>query len=282
MSELQLTVRPDYVAVLTLDQPGSKANVLTAAMWSELEAAVDSLLTRSDIAALVLASAKPDIFIAGADLNLLANASGPNDSSVRSFIEHGLRVLAKLEQLPFPTIAAIDGAALGGGLEVALACDYRIGGFNPKLRVGLPEVSLGLIPGWGGTQRLPRIIGVEPAIEMVVSGQPIDCQRALANGLFDGVLEAPGNLLEAAAAFVLKHSRGNARRTQKQQPVAHSVQPALGVDSGAAAAARRVVMEGSKLPLEEGLKLETEAFMQLAGSDESRRLIGAFFASRRK
>lgn len=289
MSELQLAVRPNSVAVLTFDQPGSKANVLTAAMWSELEAALDSLLTRSDLAGLVLASAKPDIFIAGADLKLLVNATGPNDASVRAFIEHGLRVLAKLERLPFPTAAALDGAALGGGLEVALACDYRIAGTNPRLRVGLPEVSLGLIPGWGGTQRLPRIIGVQKAVETIVSGRPIDREQALASGLVDDLLLNPGNLLEyAAEEFLTKKWQVGAMRDLKREPVAASAQAdpvneePSSAESAAAAAARRVVLEGSRLSLEEGLKLETKAFMQLAGSDESKRLIGAFFASRKR
>src|SRR4051812_34347268 len=169
---VRLDVRPDTVAVLTLDQPGSKANVLTTQMWTELEAAVDALATRTDVRGLVIASAKPGIFIAGADLKLLANAAGPNDPAVRSFIEHGLRVLEKLEALPFPTCAAIDGAALGGGLEVALACDYRVVGTSDKVKLGLPEVTLGLIPGWGGTQRLPRWVRrLEDAAWMLRTGQ---------------------------------------------------------------------------------------------------------------
>jgi enoyl-CoA hydratase/carnithine racemase len=150
MSAVQLVVRPDSVAVVTLDQPGRKANVLSAGLWDDFEAVIDSLAARTDLKGMVLASAKPDIFIAGADLNLLGSAPGPGDPAVRGFIEQGLRVLQKLESLPFPTCAAIDGAALGGGLEVALACDYRLCGTNPQAKLGLPEVKLGLIPGWGG------------------------------------------------------------------------------------------------------------------------------------
>src|SRR5690348_11773221 len=126
MSEptVRLDARPDGVAVLTFDQPGGKANVLTPQTWSDFEAALDQLAARVGVRGLVLASAKPGVFIAGADLKLLA-AAGPNDPAVRGFIEQGIRALYKLEALPFPTGAAIDGAALGGGLEVALACDYR-------------------------------------------------------------------------------------------------------------------------------------------------------------
>ena len=150
MNSIRVAIRPDSVAVLTFDQPGSKANVLTTELWQELEATLDTLKSRAELKALVLASAKPGIFIAGADLKLLANALTPNEPAVRAFIELGLRVLEKLESLPYPTCAAIDGAALGGGLEVALACDSRICGTNPKVKLGLPEVTLGLIPGWGG------------------------------------------------------------------------------------------------------------------------------------
>src|SRR5437764_14601214 len=103
MSAVQLAVRPDSVAVITFDQPERKANVLNAALWTEFETVLDSLAPRTDLKGLILASAKPGVFIAGADLNVLAGAAGPNDPAVRAFIERGLRGLEKLESLPFPT-----------------------------------------------------------------------------------------------------------------------------------------------------------------------------------
>lgn len=288
MSAIELTFRDDSVAVLTIDQPGSKANVLNVELWTDFEAVLDSLSTHSELKGLVLASAKPDIFIAGADLKLLATAAGPNDPNVRTFIEQGLRVLAKLESLPFPTVAAIDGVALGGGLEVALACDYRIAGPNPKLRIGLPEVTLGLIPGWGGTQRLPRILGVANAVQMVTSGTPIDSQESMRNGLLNEQATVATGLVDIAAKFVREMPQHPSIREKKQSPVVNwsqeddaSTQPNP-TDSAAVAAARRVIREGSLLTLTKGIKLETEAFLSLAGSDESKRLIGAFFASRKK
>lgn len=289
MSDLQLSVRSDSLAVLTIDQSASKANVLTLGLWAELEAALDSLSKRTELRGLVLASAKPDIFIAGADLKLLVNAAGPNDPAVRGFIDQGLRILEKLEKLPFPTVAAIDGAALGGGLEVALACDYRIGGPpNPKFRVGLPEVTLGLIPGWGGTQRLPRIIGVLNAAAMITSGKPIDYEQAQQNSLFDGFAATTAELVDVAAAYISKKPSEPEIRQKKRSPIASwtpegdaSVQ-ATPTDSTAVAEARRVIREGVLLPFSEGIKLETEAFLRLAGSDESKALIAAFFASRKK
>jgi enoyl-CoA hydratase len=288
MSDINLAIRPESVAVLTLDQQGSKANVLTLELWAELEAALDSL-AHTNLAGLVLASAKPDIFIAGADLKLLANAAGPNDPAVKTFIERGLRILAKLENCPYPTIAAIDGAALGGGLEIALACDYRIGGPpNPKFRVGLPEVTLGLIPGWGGTQRLPRIIGVPEAVKLIVSGQPIGYEQARVSPLFDEFASATSKLVDSASAFVLKTPRVEAIRQKKRSPLTgwskegDASVSSTPTDSPAAAEARRVVGGGSLLPLSEGIALETAAFLGLAGSEESKRLIAAFFAGRKK
>jgi enoyl-CoA hydratase len=289
MSDIHLAIRPDSVAVLTFDQQGSKANVLTVGLWEELDAALNSLASRKELSGLILASAKPDIFIAGADLKLLVNATGPNDAQVRTFIEQGLRILKKLESLPFPTVAAIDGAALGGGLEVALACDYRMGGPpNPKFRLGLPEVTLGLIPGWGGTQRLPRIVGVPKAVAMIVSGQPVDYEQAKTNPLVNEFALDASKLVDAAAEYIKKMPQVEAIREKKRLPVASWTRQGDSIvhpspnDSPAIAAARRVVDEGSLVPFADAMLLETESFMRLAGSEESKRLIAAFFASRRK
>lgn len=278
---ITITERPDGVAVLTFDQPGSKANVLTRELWTEFGGALAAL--RSDLKGLVLASAKPGIFIAGADLKLLANAPGPNDPEVRAFIEQGLRVLEQLEALPFPTCAALDGAALGGGLEVALACDYRVCGTNPKVQLGLPEVKLGLIPGWGGTQRLPRIVGINQAIEMIVGEAAISTGDAEALDLVLTTVDS-----EQLTEFVASSTKGTrlevwrAERASKQRPtpLCRSTPPA-GL-ARAAAEAVRVMVEGAVLPLYDAIKLETDAFMRLAGSDESKRLIAEFFASRKK
>ena len=182
MAALSLAVRPDAVGVLTIDQPGRRANVLTPDLWAELDAAVQALAARADLRGLVLASGKPGVFVAGADLKLLADA-GPGDPAVRAFLDQGNRVLFALEALPFPTCAAIDGAALGGGLELALACTHRVCGRHANVRLGLPETKLGLIPGWGGTQRLPRLVGMAIASEMLATGEPLDAEQAGCAGL---------------------------------------------------------------------------------------------------
>lgn len=285
MSALHLVTRPDSVAVLTFDQPGGKANVLTTDLWAEFESVLDSLAARTDLKGLVLASAKPGVFIAGADLKLLANAPGPNDPGVRAFLEQGLRTLEKLEALPFPTCAAIDGAALGGGLEVALACDSRVCGSNPKVQLGLPEVKLGLIPGWGGTQRLVRVMDFNRmlhAADMLTTGRSLDVHQAGKFELLDAVVDSAA-LTEQAADSVRRADR-RARRMWKRMALdkeyRETFTPPAGL-AGAAAEAVRVMVEGAALPLKDAIAVETVAFMRLAGSDESKRLIAEFF-SRKK
>jgi enoyl-CoA hydratase/carnithine racemase len=281
MSAITVNVRPDAVAVLTFDQPDSRANVLSRELWSEFGDALAALAARTDLKGLVLASAKPGIFIAGADLKLLASAPGPNDPEVRAFIEQGLRVLEQLEALPFPTCAAIDGAALGGGLEVALACDYRACGTNPKVQLGLPEVKLGLIPGWGGTQRLPRLVGAERSVQMLTSGASLNAPDAVQCGLV-GSLADSAQLVDSAANFLAHTSDSNSARQARFGPVANAALPPQPQLSGAAAEAVRVVVEGAALPLRAAIGVETEAFMRLAGGDDSKRLIAEFFAARKK
>jgi enoyl-CoA hydratase/carnithine racemase len=254
-------------------------NVLNEELWAGLEAALDALA--GNVRGLIVVSAKPGVFIAGADLKLLADATGPGDPTVRTFIERGLRVLSKIESLPFPTCAAIDGAALGGGLEVALAFDCRIAGSSEKVKLGLPEVTLGLIPGWGGTQRLPRIIGLEVAVEMVVTGRADSGANAAVTGLVDRTVDS-ARLLDEAVALVLGCDRA-AARSRKRDPIAETeFTSTTAPDSTAAREALRVMSEGTALPFADGMKLETEAFMKLAGSPESKQRIATFFGSRKK
>ena len=277
-SALRLVLRPDGIAVLTIDQPGHRANVLTRALWDELHAVLLKLNGETDCRGLILQSGKPNVFIAGADLKYLGGVPAPEDPGVRELMEFGLATLALLENLPFPTCAIIDGAALGGGLEVTLACDYRLVGPNPKVELGLPEVNLGLIPGWGGTQRLPRIIHVSTAADMMMTGISITASEAIRHGLADGKMgrSTPETLFASG-----QHA---ARRATKRNPVPEAGRSTLTLHRPhpAVRAAMPVVALGSSLPLAEGLKLETDAFVKLAGSDDSRERIAEFFANRKK
>lgn len=282
---VRLDVRPDRVAVLTIDQPGRRANILTPELWHEFDAAIAPLAGRPDFKGLIVASGKPDHFIAGADLKFLANLPGPEDPAVRELIELGLHVLARLEQLPFPTCAAIDGPALGGGLEVALACDYRVAGGSEKLELGLPETTLGLIPGWGGTQRLQRVIGTTNAAAMLMDGHTLDADHAMLAGLVDAVADT-ASLQDAAAKTLLTRKDWKAIRFHKGGSVTYdpkkSRSPHVPDEPGAVREAMLVVARGADLPLADAIALETETFLRLAGSEDSKQRIADFFAGKKK
>jgi enoyl-CoA hydratase len=293
---LSLDIRPDQIAVVTIDQPNSRANVLSSQLWAELAAMVSGLQARTDLSGLMVRSGKPGMFIAGADLNELANASPDNPGPTRAFIEQGLAVLAALEALPFPTVALVDGYCLGGGLEVALACDFRIAGTHANAKFGMPELTLGLIPGWGGTQRLPRLIGIDHTIQMILENLQFDAQTAKKAGLIKNIV--PSEELADAGARLVEEARRNGtwrrERDRKQRPLVIVDQDFTAArrqvtEQMANAPSRRaalvlldVVEQGCRLPLNDGINLETTAFVRLATTPEARQLIADFFARRKK
>jgi enoyl-CoA hydratase len=292
-SALHLAVA-DGVARLTFDQPDSRANVLSTALWTEFGEALDRVVHSPGVRGLVLASAKPGIFIAGADLKELAGADPTDPEPTRAFIELGLRVLDTLEALPFPTVALIDGAALGGGLEVALACDFRLCGTSPKVQLGLPEIRLGLVPGWGGTQRLPRLVGVEEAVNRLLSGESYDATDPPPEDLVEETVSS--EQLNAAAGRWLATADWQEVRAPKRGPVPADLLPSAEflaetrqtldvIDAAmrpAAAEVLKVVLEGSLTDLTAGVRLETAAFLRLAGTPNSRQLIADFFGKRKR
>ncbi len=287
-STITVTHRPDGVAVLTFDTPNSRANVLSEAVWNELRGAVLRLRMRSDIKGLLVTSAKPDVFIAGADLKFFANVPGPDNSSVRNLVNLGLSTLSALETLPFPTCAVINGAALGGGLEVALACDVRVCGPNPRAELGLPEVKLGLIPGWGGSQRLPRVCDLKTSARMLLRGESLPAPEGLAAKLVDDLFP-DGDLIEHAAVAVVATDHVPIRRAKREplplvdQELLKEEVLAFGpADSPAVQELMTVLVRGGEQPLPEAVQIESAAFLRLAGSDESRKRIADFFESRKK
>jgi len=289
-SAIKLTLF-DGVARLVFDQPDSRANVLSTRLWNELGHTLASLAHRGDVRGLVLESTKPGIFIAGADLKELADG---DTASTRTLIELGLRVLDTLEALPFPTVAAIDGAALGGGLEVALACDFRVCGTNPRVQLGFPEIKLGLLPGWGGSQRLTRLVGVEEALERLLSGESYDASDPAPDDLVDETV-ASGELLSAANRW-LQTGDWQEVRSLKRAAVLTDLLPSAEfladtphtleeIDASMQPAAGEIlkaVLQGALGDLASGIRLETEAFIRLAGSDSAKQLIADFFAKRKR
>jgi enoyl-CoA hydratase/carnithine racemase len=284
---VRLEIDADGIARITVDEPNSRANTLHRAVWEQLGAACAEIAKRSDVVGLTIKSAKPGIFIAGADLREIAALPQDDPEPTRALVRRGRDVLAALEALPFPTIAVIDGAALGGGFEVALACDSRIAGTNPKIKIGLPETKLGLIPGWGGTQRPSRIIGKEAALKLVCSGDALSSDDAQKVGLIDAIVDTEV-LDDTAVRRLIAMNRDRvwtAQRRLKNSPARQSAEVSAVMrlveqrpddQSIAASEAFRVVEVGAKLALDEALKLEEAAFVPLVASENARRLIAGF------
>lgn len=282
--------------LILINQPESKVNVVSQAVLSELEEVVAEVARYAPLPGVILASGKPGMFLAGADLRELGRAWRYPDL-VRQLLERGHALLKQIESLPGPTVAAIDGPCLGGGLEIALAFDHRLVSSNPRTELGLPEVKVGLIPGWGGTQRLPRLIGPSLALEMITSGESISAARAVEIGLaFDSVPQE--RLLEEAKRLLYLSRQQNDWpdvRRRKRQPVGLSEEQhayTFAVARGqvwqktrgrppAPLAALEVVEKTVNLPLEDGLRHEKETFLRLAVSSEARNLIAVFFQQQR-
>jgi 3-hydroxyacyl-CoA dehydrogenase/enoyl-CoA hydratase/3-hydroxybutyryl-CoA epimerase len=289
---------PD-LAVLWLDVPGRSVNVLNREVRADLEAVLDHLAADPLLRRLVITSAKPG-FLAGADLQEFATIRTAEEAVAVS--EAGQRLFDRVAKLPVPTTAVIQGSCLGGGLELALACDYRLVIDHPKTQLGLPEIELGLLPGWGGTQRLPRVIGVERALQMILGRRRLNAKEALRWGLADQIAVAGPGLPLSEAAFHLPNA-GPAWRTAKRpkerlplrtwrQRLLEST--ALGRallfrgaervlrrrvpdDMPAPAEALRAVRTGLDLGMEAGLKYEREAIGRLAMTSACHNLVNLFF-----
>lgn len=186
-SPFTLDVDSNGVARLVFDLPNEKVNKFSRDTLAALDTVLETLENNEQIRILVISSAKENIFVAGADLREFERAFRSPEIS-KTMINEGHRLFRRLEKLPYPTIAVIHGACLGGGLEFALACRYRIVSDHPKTVLGLPEVTLGIIPGWGGTQRLPRLVGLENSLSMILTGKPVPAIKAWKMGLADAIV----------------------------------------------------------------------------------------------
>lgn len=188
MTAFILDVANDGLAVLTFDLPEEKVNKFSTPVMEELEQLTEALARSTTIRSLLWRSGKPDIFIAGADVREIEQVS---DADTRRRLSRaGQEIFEKFARLPFPTTAAIAGACLGGGTELALACDFRLMSDSAKTLIGLPEVRLGILPGWGGTQRLPRLVGLRAGLDLILSGRVLDGGEAKKIGLVDEVVPA--------------------------------------------------------------------------------------------
>lgn len=279
----------DGLLVVTLDVPGEKVNTLSRALAGEFEALLAMLEGPDAPRAVVLRSGKRDNFVAGADVKDLREARSAVEAE--SLARAGQALFERLASARMPVVAAIHGTCLGGGLELALACRYRVASTDPKTALGLPEVMLGLIPGAGGTQRLPRLVGLVPALDLILTGRTLKAARAHKLGLVDELAPAP-LLLDAArrAALALAGGRLVPRRAGvawRERALAGlilrraraGVLKKTGGHYPAPLRALDVLGRSLSAPLPEGLRVEARHFGELVVSDVSRALVSVFFAT---
>lgn len=248
------------LAVVRFNSP--PVNALSQALFDELGQVVERLETAEGIRAAVFTSAVPGIFMAGADLSeFLALAGGEAQAVERAQATLALYhdLFSRIEALPYPTVAAINGHALGGGCEFVLACDFRVMVDDGQSEIGLPEVRLGLFPGGGGTQRLPRLIGEARAKELILRGWRLKAPEAQAIGLVNDTYPE--------AEFAEK-------ALDLGQRLARQATAALGL-------AKRNIQRSLDLPLAEGLKAEGEDFLRVLATEDAREGIQAFFEGRK-
>src|SRR5438876_3511390 len=273
----------DYICVLTLDRPNFGANIFDDATLEELNEHLDAIQKDASLHGLIIASAKKSIFVAGADLKTLLQ--GAKTGEMRGFIERGQQVFSRLVDLGIPTVAAIHGASAGGGYEVALACDYRVASDDPATRIGLPETSLGLLPAWGGCTRLPRLIGVAKAAEVILKGKLYSAQEALKVGLVDDIA-LQDQLLDLARKKLSggkRPSPGASRPPLPGQGEERGVAGGEGRTSGNAAPSRALEIINRTLSIlpNESLKLELEGIVDLGKTESTQNLIRNFFLAER-
>lgn len=288
-SAFTLNVRPDNIAVVTIDVPGEKMNTLKAEFGSQVRAILKAIRDNRELRGVVFISGKPDNFIAGADINMIDGCTSAQQAEALAY--EGRKLMSDIHALTIPVIAAIHGPCLGGGLELALACHGRICTDDAKTVLGLPEVQLGLLPGSGGTQRLPRLVGVSTALEMILTGKQLRPRQARKVGLVDDMVPH-SILLEAAVALALKGRPASRRLPVKERILAGPLGRALlfhfvgkktqQKTHGNYPAASRildVIHIGLAQGKGSGYTAEARAFGELAMTAQSQALRQIFFAT---
>src|SRR5262245_7799391 len=225
---VSLAVSEDGIARITFDTPGEKINKLTTLSMERLDTLLTEVRANGKVRGLVFRSAKPGMFIAGADIAEIENVVDPVEGEGKA--RRGQQVFQRIADLAVPTVAAIGGACVGGGFELALACDFRIASDAPRTDIGLPEVRLGILPGFGGTQRLPALIGIQAALDLILAGKTLDAKRALRAGLVDRVV--PAVMLDEQAAKMLRQAAARIPAARREDGHRHPWRRLLGLHSG--------------------------------------------------
>lgn len=291
-----LSVADDQgVAFVTMDRPGASVNLLDASAKAEFEALFERLRNDTAVRAVVLISGKPDNFIAGADIEEFVAI--PTQAAAEALSRDGQAMLGRVAEFPKPVVAAIHGGCLGGGLELALACHYRIATNHPKTQLGLPEVQLGILPGAGGCQRLPRLIGVRAALDIILTGKSERAPKAFRLGMVDELVP-PALLRSVALAAALRLAESGVRRRPRRgslsgflldgNPIGRAlvyrmarktVLTKTGGHYPAPLSALEAVRTGMERGMQAGLVDEHRRFGELAVSPVSRKLVQIFFAT---
>lgn len=307
---LTLDIDDDGVALVTIDLPGQSMNVWNEALMADFDKAIDAILDNDDVKGAVITSGKPSGFLAGADLRMLGSGSA---NSKKEAFENAFklnRTLRKMEtgghsakdilkngKTAKPFAAAVNGLALGGGLELALACHYRVVADNPKIQLGLPEVQVGLLPGAGGTQRLPRLAGLQNAAVIATQGRPVDPNTAKAQGFVDAVVPADDVVAKAkewvianpkalqpwdkkgfkfpggggamdprAVQFFIGANAMGQKETQHNYPAVRNILSCL--------------YEGSIVPFDTAIRVESKYFTALVSDPQARNMIRTLFVNK--
>ncbi len=300
-SILSLDVIETDIGVLTINDPQKGANVLSRSVLEDFERHLDDLDGRKNLAGLIIRSTKPGNFIAGADLREFVRDIDAPKEQIIALSRHGQQLFGRLANCPYVTVAAIAGTCMGGGAEMAIWCDRRIFAADKKTSYAFPEVKLGIYPGWGGTARTPRIVGLSNAIELVTGGEPIDAAAAQAMGLAQDVIglrnekDSEFDLLLAAAVRMIRAEQKSkqylADRRRWAEPITIS-ETELGFLGATASAmiqgktkgqypaplaALEVMLGGAGVDVEAACQMEAEAFADLFGSPVNRALLNVFF-----
>ena len=294
---LTLSEPESDLAVLTIDMPGKGANILSTSVLDELEKQLDGLQSRTDLAGLIIVSGKPGTFIAGADLREFAASLEIPTEQTFAMCRRGQQLFARLSKCPFVTVAAIDGICVGGGAELAIWCDRRIMTRSDRTEFGFPEVKLGLFPGWGGTARTPRIIGLANAVEIITSGESLDTETSQLMGLVSDVVPAD-QLQDAAIRLVREEQQTKRYREDRQRwhgpvPISDTELGFLGATASAVIqqqtkgqypappAALEVMLGGAGVDVDAACEMEAQGMAKLFGSPVNAALLNIFFLTDR-
>ncbi|HDM8055669.1 fatty acid oxidation complex subunit alpha FadJ [Vibrio harveyi] len=286
-----LKIDEQNIAWLAIDVPNEKMNTLQAAFADEMKEIFVQLKDTSGVKGMIIHSLKPDNFVAGADVRMLEACT--TASEAEALAKQGQELFQQLSDLPYPVVAAIHGPCLGGGLELALACDYRVCTDSDKTRLGLPEVQLGLLPGSGGTQRLPRLIGLLPSLDLILTGKQLRAKKAKKLGVVDACVPET-ILLDVAKQLIEKgKNKGKKKQSTKEklmsgsglgrkfvfEQAAKKTNEKTRGNYPATVAILEVIQHGLEKGFAQGQELEAKRFGELVMSSESKALRSIFFAT---